>query len=72
MIVLSSDKVVRDILDKRSGSTSARMDVFIREFGEDLNILLKEYDTTCNLGVILISPAMTIYGGDRGKCIISD
>lgn len=43
MIVLNEDQVVRDLVDKRSGSYSGRMDVFIREFGEDLNILMKEY-----------------------------
>lgn len=42
MIVISSDKVTRDLLDKRSGIYSGRMDVFIREFGEDLNILMKK------------------------------
>ena len=48
MIVLSSDKVVRDLIDKRSGIYSGRMDVFIREFGEDLNILMKEYHYLVN------------------------
>lgn len=43
MIVLSSDQIVRELIDKRSGIYSGRMDVFIQEFGEDLNILMKEY-----------------------------
>lgn len=41
MIVINSDKVTRDLLDKKSGIYSGRMDLFIREFGEDLNILMK-------------------------------
>ncbi|RTE79885.1 hypothetical protein BHE90_005644 [Fusarium euwallaceae] len=44
MIVISSDKVVRDVIDKRSAIYSGRMDVFIREFGDDLNILMRDND----------------------------
>lgn len=44
MVVVSSDKIVRDLIDKRSAIYSGRMDVFIREFGDDLNILMREYD----------------------------
>ncbi|TPX18614.1 uncharacterized protein E0L32_002471 [Thyridium curvatum] len=40
----SSDQIVRELIDKRSGIYSGRMDVFIREFGEDLNILMKDND----------------------------
>lgn len=44
MVVVSSDKIVRDLIDKRSAIYSGRMDVFIREFGDDLNILMREYE----------------------------
>ncbi|KAH7110698.1 cytochrome P450 [Dactylonectria macrodidyma] len=44
MIIVSSDKVVRDLIDKRSALYSGRMDVFIREFGDDLNILMRDND----------------------------
>ncbi|RSL76734.1 hypothetical protein CEP51_009678 [Fusarium floridanum] len=44
MIVISSDNVVRDLIDKRSAIYSGRMDVFIREFGDDLNILMRDND----------------------------
>ena len=41
MVVLSSAGAVKDLLEKRSGIYSARPDVFIREFGDDLNILMR-------------------------------
>jgi hypothetical protein len=41
MIVLNSADVVKDLLDKRSGNYSGRMPMFIREFGDDLNILMR-------------------------------
>ncbi|KAM5383743.1 hypothetical protein ACJZ2D_001732 [Fusarium nematophilum] len=44
MVVISSDKVVRDLIDKRSAMYSGRMDIFIREFGDDLNILMRDND----------------------------
>ncbi|KAH8677106.1 cytochrome P450 [Ilyonectria robusta] len=44
MVVVSSDKIVRDLIDKRSAIYSGRMDVFIREFGDDLNILMRDND----------------------------
>ncbi|PMD33513.1 cytochrome P450 [Hyaloscypha variabilis F] len=46
LVVLSSAGAVKDLLEKRSGIYSARPDVFIREFGDDLNILMRTNDET--------------------------
>jgi hypothetical protein len=41
LVVLSSPDAVKDLLDKRSNIYSGRPAVFIRDFGEDLNILMR-------------------------------
>jgi len=41
MIVVSSDTVIKDLLEKRSGIYSGRMDFFLRYWGDDLNILFR-------------------------------
>jgi hypothetical protein len=41
LVVLNSADTVKELLERRSGIYSARPDVFIREFGDDLNILMR-------------------------------
>lgn len=42
MMLLSSPEVIRDLLEKRSNIYSARPDIFVREFSDNLNIALRE------------------------------
>jgi hypothetical protein len=41
LVVLSSADSVKDLLDKRSGIYSGRPPLFIRDYGDDLNILMR-------------------------------
>jgi hypothetical protein len=43
MIVLTKAQPVKDLLDKRSGIYSVRMDSLIREYGDGLMITNREY-----------------------------
>jgi hypothetical protein len=42
MILLNSPEVVKELIEKRSNIYSARPDLYIREFGDNLNIALRE------------------------------
>lgn len=42
MILCGTDEVVRDLMEKRSASTSRKVDMFIRTFGNNLNIAFRE------------------------------
>lgn len=42
MILLNSPTVVKELIEKRSNIYSARPDLYIREFGDNLNIALRE------------------------------
>ncbi|OAG35272.1 hypothetical protein AYO21_10543 [Fonsecaea monophora] len=46
MILLNSPEVVKDLIEKRSNIYSARPDLYIREFGDGLNIALRDNDET--------------------------
>ena len=43
LILLNDPTVVRDLLEKRSNNYSCRADLYIRRFGDNLNIALREY-----------------------------
>lgn len=43
MIVLNGPDTLKDFLDKSSGTYSGRLAVFIREFGDDVSILMRKY-----------------------------
>ena len=43
LILINDPIVVKDLLEKRSGIYSARPDLYIREFGNGLNIAFREY-----------------------------
>ena len=42
MILLNSPEVVKELIEKRSNIYSARPDLYVREFGDDLNIALRK------------------------------
>ncbi|KAL6241591.1 hypothetical protein RBB50_011614 [Rhinocladiella similis] len=44
MILLNSPTVVKELIEKRSNIYSARPDLYIREFGDNLNIALRDND----------------------------
>ncbi|EXJ76279.1 uncharacterized protein A1O5_00787 [Cladophialophora psammophila CBS 110553] len=44
MILLNSPEAVRDLIEKRSNIYSARPDLYVREFGDNLNIVLRDND----------------------------
>lgn len=46
LILLNIDRVVKDLLDKRSQNTSTRMDMFLREFGGHNQMLMQDNDET--------------------------
>lgn len=41
-IVVSSQAIIRDLLEKRSNTYSVRMDMFIRENSDNLNMLFRK------------------------------
>lgn len=42
MILCSSDVVVKELMEKRSASSSIKVDMFLRTFGDNLNIAFRE------------------------------
>lgn len=40
--LLNSPEVVKELIEKRSNIYSARPDLYMREFGDNLNIALRE------------------------------
>lgn len=42
MILCGTDEVVKELMEKRSASTSIKMDMFLRHFGDNLNIAFRE------------------------------
>jgi len=43
LIVLTSDVIVRDLFDKRSGIYSGRQDIYLNEIWQGLNPILRSY-----------------------------
>jgi hypothetical protein len=43
MFLLNDPAVIRDLLEKRSNNYSCRPDLYARQFGDNLNIALREY-----------------------------
>lgn len=43
IILLGSATAVSDLLEKKSGNNSTRMDIMFREYGNDLNIFFHPY-----------------------------
>lgn len=41
-LLINSPEVVKDLIEKRSNIYSIRPDLYIREFGDNLNIALRE------------------------------
>ncbi|OAL40505.1 hypothetical protein AYO20_00241 [Fonsecaea nubica] len=44
MILCGTDEVVKELMEKRSASTSRKVDMFIRTFGDNLNIAFRDND----------------------------
>ncbi|XP_014556114.1 hypothetical protein COCVIDRAFT_56325, partial [Bipolaris victoriae FI3] len=44
MILCGSDEVVKELMEKRSATSSLKIDMFIRTFGDNLNIALRDND----------------------------
>lgn len=44
MVLLNDPNVVRDLIEKRQANYSVRPDLWVRSFGDNLNIALREYD----------------------------
>ena len=42
MILCGSDEVVKELMEKRSATSSIKVDMFIRTFGDNLNIAFRE------------------------------
>lgn len=42
MILCGTDQVVKDLMEKRSATSSKKVDMFIRTFGDNLNIAFRE------------------------------
>lgn len=43
MFLLNDPNVVRDLIEKRQANYSVRPDLWVRSFGDNLNIALREY-----------------------------
>lgn len=43
LFLLNDPKVVRDLLEKKSYNYSCRPDLYARQFGDNLNIALREH-----------------------------
>lgn len=46
MFLLNDPNVVRDLIEKRQANYSVRPDLWVRSFGDNLNIALREYGLT--------------------------
>lgn len=46
-IVVSSESIIKDLLEKRSNNYSARMDMLLRQNSDDTNILFRRYFSLC-------------------------
>lgn len=46
MFLLNDPNVVRDLIEKRQANYSVRPDLWVRSFGDNLNIALREYGPT--------------------------
>lgn len=56
LFLLNDPTVVRDLLEKRQGNYSCRPDFYMRSFGDNLNIAMREYDSYRLLGVAIVTP----------------
>lgn len=45
LFLLNEPTVVRDLIEKRQGNYSCRPDFYMRRFGDNLNIAMREYDS---------------------------
>lgn len=73
MILMNDETVIKDLLEKRGHTYAARPDLFIREFGGNMNIAFREYASFQDalIGLIVnMSSAMTMSGDGNGKCTI--
>lgn len=48
MFLLNDPNVVRDLIEKRQANYSVRPDLWVRSFGDNLNIAFREYGLTLN------------------------
>lgn len=46
MFLLNDPSVVRDLIEKRQANYSVRPDLWVRSFGDNLNIAFREYGLT--------------------------
>lgn len=60
MFLLNDPNVVRDLIEKRQGNYSVRPDLWVRSFGDNLNIAFREYGLhfvlTCVTTVLMALP----------------